>query len=1089
MRQLNVPVVLSVLSVGQIALAGGGGLNVLLVVNPNDENAVRIAREYQSLRHIPDSNIVFITPPKYFGTDLTPWNVSNVDFVNYYTTPIANAISQRGLTDQIDYIATIGQPFRINQISGAVSQTQKNQSVGFGLTYLDLYNAGHDGVDLGGSLYSALYQSSAPVGTNTAIHHSTVYTQSIGGTDTSVQYYMTGVLANTGATGNSVEQVLANLERTVAGDGTKPEGTVHLIKTIAKQGTNPIPSETPNSMPRSWKFAAVAEGLSERGVSVNHETKDISAGTGQTATPQDAVDVRGVTTGAPKLVLPAGSTYTPGSYADSLTSYGMVLGGRSQTQASDWLAAGVAGTAGTVVEPYAIASKFTEATVHLFSADGSTLGEAYNKSIGWPVQSVFQGDMLSQAYADLPEVSINSGPANGQENVSGIVTIGATAALNNPTLATGIKRMELYIDGRLKQTTNGDLADFTLDTTTLSDGWHELRVVALNNAAAESQSLALRQFAVNNGGRSVTTNVNQLSVTANEQVSMMPTAVAGNGTPHRVELRYMGRTVAQTGVAPAVVVDTGSYSRNTLANQVNPAKNWSGAGHRNGAPNQFEIVDNSSDSVHPGQVIRVNRGTKAKPSAFVLSGDTGFTDTDLVSYSFRFRPTAESYWTMTGQLVTMSDADTQTADGPMFGVEKGQITYRASEGFSPAFSFASLASETNPAGNLYSIQKDHWYELTLQINGAVEHVANPAGTTGEGKLFIRDLTLDENPQQLQLQGIATGANYQLDTSATLSSNPSVWYSSIPVGLMGDRAISKFNGWMATQATAYGGLMADFKSELSPQPLTFNTSQLAYGENHLTPVAIYSDGQEVAGAPVTILRNPNVLAGASSSSVPAGMRTPGIKMEYFVGKAGNTISQTDLSGTPDRIGMFNRAWLANGTDAPDTVHNDFSVGNGVWLTFDDNVNMHPADLDYDHMAARLTGFFDIGEGSEGEYLFELYNTNDVARVLIDGISILDYGYFGYGTPSSRYDTSGHVFLGEGIHSLEVDVAKIMDGNQFDLLLLYRGPDGVFHVADDTFVFQIEGVSAVPEPACGALLGVASILLGRRRRSLGELERIN
>ena len=43
--------------------AGGLGHNMLVLVNANSEEALRIAHAYQKLRHIPDGNFIFIDPP------------------------------------------------------------------------------------------------------------------------------------------------------------------------------------------------------------------------------------------------------------------------------------------------------------------------------------------------------------------------------------------------------------------------------------------------------------------------------------------------------------------------------------------------------------------------------------------------------------------------------------------------------------------------------------------------------------------------------------------------------------------------------------------------------------------------------------------------------------------------------------------------------------------------------------------------------------------------------------------------------------------------------------------------------------------
>ena len=58
----------SCLVAGQ-AIAGGGGENMLLVVNPNDPASLQIANAYAALRDIPANNILFITPPSGYHND------------------------------------------------------------------------------------------------------------------------------------------------------------------------------------------------------------------------------------------------------------------------------------------------------------------------------------------------------------------------------------------------------------------------------------------------------------------------------------------------------------------------------------------------------------------------------------------------------------------------------------------------------------------------------------------------------------------------------------------------------------------------------------------------------------------------------------------------------------------------------------------------------------------------------------------------------------------------------------------------------------------------------------------------------------
>ena len=86
------------------------------------------------------------------------------------------------------------------------------------------------------------------------------------------------------------------------------------------------------------------------------------------------------------------------------------------------------GRRGSVVEPYAIAARFTNSSIDTFIADGSTLGEAFAKSVATPDVQMPLGDMLAQPYADVPKVAITSSPGN-YGTARGTISIGGSATL------------------------------------------------------------------------------------------------------------------------------------------------------------------------------------------------------------------------------------------------------------------------------------------------------------------------------------------------------------------------------------------------------------------------------------------------------------------------------------------------------------------------------------------------------------------------------------------------------------------------------------------------------------------------------------
>src|SRR5512146_2873240 len=117
-RQVCRLLALGVGSVATSAYAGGGGQNLLLVVNPNDENSVRVAAAYQQIRNIPSSNILFIAGPTTSdGIPVTTPAYTNAWAQNYCST-IQNFITQKGLGNQIDYIGTLGEPHLVSGTGG-----------------------------------------------------------------------------------------------------------------------------------------------------------------------------------------------------------------------------------------------------------------------------------------------------------------------------------------------------------------------------------------------------------------------------------------------------------------------------------------------------------------------------------------------------------------------------------------------------------------------------------------------------------------------------------------------------------------------------------------------------------------------------------------------------------------------------------------------------------------------------------------------------------------------------------------------------------------------------------------------------------
>ena len=217
--------------------------------------------------------------------------------------------------------------------------------------------------------------------------------------------------------------------------------------------------------------------------------------------PQNRSDVQGLMTGSPDFNWAnSGSSIRPGAICENFTSYGAIFDPNvGQTPLTVFLQNGAAGTSGTVAEPYAWQNKFPHAMIQVHYARGCSLAEAFYQSIYSPFQLLVVGDPLCQPWANIPQVEV-SGVTAG-DTLSGSVTLHASAKLPRSGAGT-VDRFELFLDGVRLVTANAD-DPLVLDTTKSSDGYHELRIVGIENSSIESQGRVVLPVQFNNFGKTI----------------------------------------------------------------------------------------------------------------------------------------------------------------------------------------------------------------------------------------------------------------------------------------------------------------------------------------------------------------------------------------------------------------------------------------------------------------------------------------------------------------------------------------------------------------------------------------------------------
>ena len=173
------------------------------------------------------------------------------------------------------------------------------------------------------------------------------------------------------------------IDRGLAADGTRPDGTAYLLNTSNKARNGRVRFYPGIVMMQSDRF----------------RLKIISSDALRYRT-----DVMFYFTGLQEVEGITMNRYHPGAIADHLTSAGGKLVNSPQMSSLEWLEAGATGSYGTVVEPCAFVEKFPRPDIVINRyLNGETLIEAYWKSVAWPGQGVFIGEPLARPFAEAGE--------------------------------------------------------------------------------------------------------------------------------------------------------------------------------------------------------------------------------------------------------------------------------------------------------------------------------------------------------------------------------------------------------------------------------------------------------------------------------------------------------------------------------------------------------------------------------------------------------------------------------------------------------------------------------------------------------------
>ncbi len=332
------------------------------------------------------------------------------------------------------------------------------------------------------------------------------------------RFFLSTVLAITRNYGTTEKEALRQLKISMRADETHPTGTFYFSDTKDVRNTTRFPNYT--------LAIDALERLGHEGVVITQPL------------PNQKRDVLGLTTGTPNFNWTgSGSKFLPGAIGDNLTSYGGKMDISSQTKLSEFIRNGAAGASGAVVEPYAIQAKFPHPMIHAHYAAGCSLAESFYQSIQGSHQMLIVGDALCQPYATRPVLAL-SGVDNGGD-LKGVADLLVDGS-QSPVPIAGI---ETYVDGVLvnRARLEDGKRKIKLDTTGMSDGFHEIRVVAVANNAIETTGNQIVAVSINNSGFKTELSTDQVDFLDTDELVFTAKSNFGDS----IELMHNMRSIAK----------------------------------------------------------------------------------------------------------------------------------------------------------------------------------------------------------------------------------------------------------------------------------------------------------------------------------------------------------------------------------------------------------------------------------------------------------------------------------------------------------------------------------------------------------------
>jgi len=393
-RQWLLPIVAAFVWPGSLkAVAGGSGLNAVVVVNQDSSNSLELGNYYCERRQVPPENVIRIS---WTGGNIS-W--SSADFEDRLLNPLLDAITVRGLTNQIQYVVlSMDIPFQTLNGSTINSTTA---ALFYGLKPDPIY--GSHGL------------------TNSYAESEAAFAEARPATAPGYSFLASMITART------LDEAKRMVDQGVSSDRSFPPSPAILEKT----------SDTLRNI-RYSAFDNAIFNVRVLGSSSLMRTNSDA--------PPGPPPVMGYQTGLANFSV-APNAFLPGAMADSLTSFGgVIFGPNNQTSILAFIAAGASGSYGTVAEPFTDPQKFPDPELYFVQSRGFNLAESYYQSVNVPYLGLVVGEPLAAPFA----VGAFGSWYGLESNVvlSGTCPLGLRFSGGDRPIG----QVDLFVDGKYSQT-------------------------------------------------------------------------------------------------------------------------------------------------------------------------------------------------------------------------------------------------------------------------------------------------------------------------------------------------------------------------------------------------------------------------------------------------------------------------------------------------------------------------------------------------------------------------------------------------------------------------------------------------------------